>query len=87
MIKNSLVSMLVIFLSTLNLSAQESAAVKGDYEWIAGCVYLKFDAESPGSFRYVDLRAHKMVLVTMDLPVAGGAIRSMKAIFSRAGWI
>jgi hypothetical protein len=82
--KRPCLTLAAILLSTINLRAQERSPIKGDYEWIAACVFQKFDADSPGAFRYVDLRAHRMVLVTMDVPIAGGFIRSLKATFSKS---
>jgi hypothetical protein len=65
--------------------AQDRAPVKGDYTRIAACVWRALDELTPGNIHLVDLRGEETIIIIFESPIAGGAVRSMKASFSNEG--
>lgn len=81
--KRSAIVLTLLMVASTPVSAAFS--VRGDYDWIAECVFLKFDPLSPGNVRYANLRLHEAALVTLDIPAGAGTMRNVRAMFSRAG--
>ncbi|MET4199083.1 hypothetical protein ABIA95_003083 [Bradyrhizobium sp. LA8.1] len=68
-----------------SVAAGADSPIRGDYDWIAECVFLKLDPLSPGNVRFADLRSHGTAMVTLDIPAGAGTMRNVKAVLARAG--